>query len=215
MCRESVAWVRFYACMLQPPELSFRQFRLALRALAEMEQLSGIELEAWRRQFGPAATGQIVSAFHFLGLVDERGDGSPELAVLGHSLIADRWATPLEMTLRRAYAPIFELQLGQTVLSELNQRFEQIYQLGPTRRRKCVEFFLNALRETDVLLSPSLTSRNFGAVARLQQRKESAPQAHEILADKLPAFDPNWPDAVKERWFEGFSKLLDAMQSKS
>lgn len=180
-----------------------------------MGQLSGIESEVWRRQFGPAAAGQLVNAFHFLGLVDERGDGAPELAVLGHALIADRWAMPLEMMLRGAYAPIFELQLGQAVLPELNQRFEQIYQLNPTRRRKCVEFFLNALRETDVLLSPSLTSRNYGVVARLQHRAESAPQAHEILADKLPAFDPNWPDAVKERWFEGFSKLLDAMQTKS
>jgi hypothetical protein len=31
----------------------------------------------------------------------------------------------------------------------------------------------------------------------------------QILAEKFPAFDPNWPGEVQAKWFEGFNKLMD------
>jgi hypothetical protein len=32
------------------------------------------------------------------------------------------------------------------------------------------------------------------------------------LVGKFPAFDPNWDDAIKAKWFAGFQQLVDVVE---
>jgi hypothetical protein len=34
----------------------------------------------------------------------------------------------------------------------------------------------------------------------------------EMLLAKFPEFDPNWPDPLKTKWFEGFERLMKAAE---
>lgn len=35
-----------------------------------------------------------------------------------------------------------------------------------------------------------------------------------ILLSKFPSFDPNWPEEVQKKWFDGFDKLMDRVKKK-
>jgi hypothetical protein len=32
------------------------------------------------------------------------------------------------------------------------------------------------------------------------------------LLEKFPAFDPNWPEPIQAKWFEGFARLMGSVE---
>jgi hypothetical protein len=97
--------------------------------------------------------------------------------------------------------------------------------------RKCRTFFLHAAKRAGVPLGtriltgsvPRSPSNGLRRKAKVKTKDAAAaPDANstadnpkpnkdglvEKLLEKFPAFDPNWPDPIKEKWFAGFDQFM-------
>ena len=74
-----------------------------------------------------------------------------------HAYGTEKWGTALLEVLQRAYEPIFKLELEFASAGEFNERFRKSYPTTDDVLRKCIAFFLNALRETPQKVSAYIT----------------------------------------------------------
>src|SRR6185503_20577029 len=102
--------------------------------------------------------------------------------------------------------------------------------MRPARFRKVIAFFTGAAAEAGIELSPHLKVRATGGPRRprgkgkrkAEPKVETPPPApppaapqdmRAALLAKFPDFNPDWPDDLKTKWFEGFERFMKGVES--
>lgn len=179
------------------------------------------------------AQAQLLYAMKYLGLIDQNGVPTDKLISLVKA-DGQEYQKTLREILGAAYPFLrdSELRLEVATAHQLDEQFKHLA-TGDTVR-KCVSFFIPAVTDAGINLSPYIKQPKRRGNSTGKQRKQRAlsntdtpysppdngmvnPPAqswHELLLAKFPTFDPEWPDQVKERWFESFGKLMQQGQGQ-
>lgn len=213
-----------------PPYISYRTFLNFLDGLKEGIP-SRIDRSYWGDKFSGSTGTQLVSALRFLRLIDNSNTPTSLLRQLVTNKDEQRTHT-LQLICNDAYVFL----LGSTfdpekaTYSQLNEVFHDMYQVTDDVARKCIKFFIQIAQNAEIPLSPFIlkrsrkmrtstaskrTPKNTGARANRNEvvpanaeRIRGKMSWQEMLLMKFPSFDPNWPDEVKLKWFDGFGELL-------
>jgi len=133
-------------------------------------------------RFSGGVGGQLVAALRFLELIDEASIPTQALRDLCAAYQTDQWVAALRSMLKRAYSPVFNVQLETASPSQFLEVFRKAFPAPDETFRKCVTFFLNAAREAEVSISPFILK---GAKPRRgppkKPRKAKFPPADEPL----------------------------------
>ena len=129
--------------------IPFRTFLTALEAL-EQALPEQIDKSAWST-FSYAIQAHTVSAFKFLGLIDDDGYVQDEL----RRLVAEKGDRPALVgeLLRQRYANVVELGDQNATTQQLNEAMRQHY-VGGSLLVKAVRFFLRAAEYAELPVSP-------------------------------------------------------------
>jgi hypothetical protein len=162
------------------------------------------------------------------------------MKALVNALGTDDWPATLEAVIKRAYAPIFELNLATCSPSQFIERFKQSYSGAEDVTRKSITFFLNAASEAKIPVSSFImkarkprsapskkrpsrpTEDKKGRAAEEEvdevETEETPPPAPvqfiDRLLEKFPPLDPEWSDEVKAKWFEAFRELMASAEKQ-
>jgi hypothetical protein len=213
-----------------PPYISYRTFLNFLEGLREGIP-SRIDRSYWGDKFSGSTGTQLVSALRFLRLIDNNNTPTNLLRQLASNNEDQRTHT-LQLICNDAYVFL----LGSTfdpekaTYAQLNEVFHDMYQVTEDVARKCIKFFIQMAQNAEIPLSPFILKRS-RKMRTSNVGKRSAKNANvranrnevvpanarritvktsweEMLLMKFPSFDPNWPDEVKLKWFDGFEELL-------
>jgi hypothetical protein len=141
-----------------PFYLSFTTFRSAVQSLRAHGLPDKIDRTAWTSRSGGEQS-QLLSGFKFLGLIDSGSNTQPTLK----QLVDTAENTPqekeiLDNILRQRYARLFELELKNATIGQVEEKIGSYGPTGATRKR-ATRFFLKAAHHCGVALSPRLTGR--------------------------------------------------------
>lgn len=186
-----------------------------------------IDKTLWDSQSG-AIQGQLLIAFRFLGLIDERNNVLPSLPPL---VQAEDRKPILKKIVEESYSKLLALDLNTISQGQLDEALRG-YGIGGSTLIRAARFFVKACQETGIPISKRVSEsvratpasastprrrRQSGAAPRHDERNNDNPPNgnnngswEEKLLEKFPAFDPSWPDDLKTKWFEGFGKLMKA-----
>jgi len=137
---------------LLPPYVSFQSVKTALAQFKEHVTPDRIDRSVLAN-FSGAVGGQILTAFRFLGLTDEGGHSTDTLRALVKAYGTDEWPITLASVIRKAYAPIFTLNLTSCSPGQFMEKFKATYQGADEVIRKSVTFFLNASSDAQIPIS--------------------------------------------------------------
>ena len=213
-----------------PPYVSYRTF---LNFVDRLRQ--GIPARIDRSYWGDKLSGstgiRLMAALGFLGLID--GDGVPTSHL--KQLVSARQAQRPELLSQitsEAYGFLSESSFDvQTATpAQLEEVLRDKYELTANVARKCVNFYIRLANDAGMPLSPFVNKKpraaRTGSGTKKATRgtartKNNVPVRHiiegvperisldRILMEKFPAFDPEWSDDVKLKWFDALDKLLE------
>ncbi len=214
-----------------PPYVSYRSFLTLLDDLRARGIPSRLDRSYWGDKFSGSTGTQLISALRFLNLVD--GNGTPTIHL--KDLVAARGVAKSEI-LKKVSQESFTFLMNTSFESDkvtygqLEETFHDMYQVDKDVCRKCIKFFTELAGEAGISLSPFVTkrSKNSRPVPNMEkvpkrngtrtnqnaivpQNMELIPHSiswKELLLNKFPSFDPNWPNEVQVKWFEAFDELL-------
>jgi Family of unknown function (DUF5343) len=142
---------------VSPPYISFQSLKTFLASMKEHGVPSRIDRSVLTN-FSGAVGKQIITALRFLELIN--ADNVPEGRL--HDLVAvygtDTWKPELARIIRDAYRPIFAIDLENATPALFNEHFKKTYNGADAVVRKCMTFFLNAVREAEVPISNRILS---------------------------------------------------------
>jgi hypothetical protein len=176
-----------------------------------------------------ALQGQLTATLRYLELITATGQPTPSLPVLVNSEGVER-AKTLRTILFSVYPFLFDkdkFDLAAATPRMMEEQFAHAGASGGTVA-KCVNFFLAAAKDADIVLSPHITNTRGNRGPRLRRitraggellQRAAVEQAangteigslswSQMLLSKFPSFDPAWPDEVKAKWFDGFHRLM-------
>jgi hypothetical protein len=104
--------------------------------------------------FSGAVGGQLLTALKFLHLVGSDGEPTIALEVLIAAHGTDDWPAKLGEVIRAAYGPLFQLNLQTASPAQFNERFRAVYPMEGETFRKCLTFFLHAVTDAQIQVSP-------------------------------------------------------------
>lgn len=161
----------------------------------------------------------------FFDLMSLEGLPSDTLHQLVKSEGESRRAVLAEIV-RNSYGTLFtELDVTRATQAQVKEHFRARGASGDICR-KCVSFFLAISGEADITLSPQLkkssprgkvkkvASSDMTRVGKAAELGRS-PAWVEMLLEKFPNFDPEWPDELKKKWFDAFKSLKSALLETS
>jgi len=183
-----------------------------------------IDKSLWDTQSG-AIQGQLLLTFKFLGLIDEQNRVLPPLPVLSKASGEDR-KVALKPIIEEKYKQVIALGLSTISPGQLDEAFRKLNVNGSTLIR-AVRFFVKACQECGIPISKRIVENaRSSAVTALRRPKKNgggkrepdeqhtseevrvSSSIEDKLLAKFPEFDPNWPDQLKAKWFEGFERLM-------
>lgn len=142
---------------VSPPYTSFMSLKTLISGLKEHGVPARIDRSVLTN-FSGAVGSQIITALRFLRLIN--GDNHPGDRF--HTLVSaygtDTWRAELEGVIREAYEPLFALDLQTATPALFNEKFKKTYGGADAVLRKCMTFFLNAVREAEIPVSTRLFS---------------------------------------------------------
>ena len=184
-----------------------------------------IDKTVWDSQSGTIQA-QLILGFKFLGLIDEQKHALPSLAPLVAASAEERKSL-LKKLIEEKYRSILLLDLMTVSQGQLEEAFRKLDVSGSTLVR-AVRFFVKACTELGIPIAKRFLDRT----RTLGPRKKRAPNGgrhageepppdqrppyqakgtwEQQLLGKFPTFDPNWPDELKTKWFDGFERLMGA-----
>lgn len=212
-----------------PPYVSYSTF---IRFLESLRQ--GVPSRIDRSVLGwvgPAARAQLLLAIRFLGLTEETGNTKERLEDIASATGPLRQKL-LRETIERAYRGVLaDLNLEHASSDQLQEQFKRTGASGVTLR-KCTAFFRAAIEDAGIPHSQYAGKRKPGRPTGSKSTKapvgskaghggldprptpfQNHDAALELMAGKLPAFDPSWNNETKQAWFETFRRLLDLQSS--
>lgn len=173
----------------------------------------------------------LLSGLRTLGFIGE-GDAPTELLDrLVNATGEDRQAV-LKQAIAVAYPYLMDgsIDLSRATLGELQARIREATGAQGTTIDKACSFLFGIAADAGMELSPHFVARKAGTsapkrvkklrkpkkVVEQDTRKTDDPKPPIGLADQLmakfPTFDPEWPDALKEKWFTSFEKLMKSAE---
>jgi hypothetical protein len=213
-----------------PPYVSYRTFQNFLEGLQHGVP-ARIDRSYWSDRLSGSTGTQLMSALRFLRLIDANNIPTSQLKSLAQASGGQR-AEMLKQVATEAFSFLMQgtLDLQSSTYAQLQEAFDNTFELTDGVSRKCVKFFVEMANAAGIPLSPFISKRLRTARSssgtkvvpkktegRLS-RKAVVPQQMEevpfqtpwerMLLAKFPTFDPTWTDEVKLKWFEAFDKLL-------
>ncbi len=216
-----------------PPYISYRTFRNFIGRL-QQQIPARIDRSYWGERLSGSTGNQLMAALRFLNLIDNNGKPANRLRILV-SAKGDQQAELLRELASEAYGFVLQssLDIQNATYSQLEEVFYDSFQLTPDVGRKCIKFFISLAFDARMPLSQFMTkrfrwahtnagitgtksvskrtghrvSRNILIPHNLERIPEDMPW-QSMLLSKFPAFDPNWSDEVKLKWFTAFDELL-------
>jgi len=185
----------------------------------------------WGNKFSGSTGTQLMSALRFLNLVDGGGMPTSQLK----DLVIARGVAKTEI-LKKISQESFSFlvnnsfECDKATYSQLEETFHDTYQVEKDVARKCIKFFIELARDGGIPLSTFITKKSKSS--RVPQTVDKIPKRNgirtnqnaivppsmeliphsmswkELLLNKFPSFDPNWPNEVQVKWFEAFDELL-------
>lgn len=182
---------------LAAPYVPFSTFQTALNFLKSHGVPTRVDRSALPELSG-VAQGQVLGAFQFLGLIDEKGTPK-DLASLA---VDDAKVKPvLAEVLKRSYAEVFATGLDNASPSEFHAAMQNYKVTGATLTR-AKSFFLKAAQFAEVSLSRHLTRKTRGGARRRTNgatRKRRTSGTKQSASDTTVGKKPRTPDtAMKE-----------------
>ena len=199
--------------------LPFKTFMSSVEAL-EQGIPRRLDRTIWRGQSG-IVQGQIMMAFRFLGLINDKDEPTDVLRELVEKK-SDR-ALEIRNIIEDAYVDLLgDHDLTKTTPKMLDEAMSQ-YNVGGDTRRKAVAFFLRAAKYAEMPMHPLLAAQTRNAsngVRRKRRPKEaidtppptpptpnSDGSPKEVIAVKLPSgglvtltISAKWTDMDREEW---------------
>lgn len=146
------------------------------------------------------ARSQVRGALRFLNLIEDDGSVRAEMRELVSALGKDTWPHALFSRLTTAYEPVVgALDVSSATLGQLVDRFRSNGNVTGSALRKAVRFYLAALGETAVKMSPHLKGRGLNALASGERgtRPRSPKSEREEAAPRFAPPPPTPPAAVR------------------
>jgi hypothetical protein len=186
-----------------------------------------IDKSLWDTQSG-AIQGQLLIAFRFLGLIDDKNKVLPTLPTLVEAEGPARKPL-LKAIVEEKYKSVISLGLASISQGQLDDAFKLMNVSGSTRER-AVRFFIKACQELGIPISSRVAQKTRAAGSQPRRPRRQNTQREQTdgvgsavstanpvqgswetkLLEKFPSFDPNWPDDLKAKWFSGFDRLMKA-----
>jgi hypothetical protein len=213
-----------------PPYVSYRTFQNFLEGLQHGVP-ARIDRSYWSDRLSGSTGTQLMSALRFLRLIDANNVPTSQLKLLAQAS-GDQRAEVLKQVATEAFSFLMHgtLDLQSSTYAQLQEAFDNTFELTDGVSRKCVKFFVEMANAAGIPLSPFISKRlrsvrgSSGTkivpkkIEGRANRKAAVPQQTEevpfqtpwdrMLLAKFPTFDPTWTDEVKLKWFEAFDKLL-------
>lgn len=152
-----------------PPYTSYKTFRTLIDDLRTHGVPSHIDRDVLKRFSGSVGT-QLMTALRFLNLINEANQPLASLEVLVAAKEPEQWKKALASTLESAYGPVMKIDLSRATPSALTKEFKDRYTNKDDVAKKCVRFFVHAVKDAGVELSPRIVN------ATRERRKTTAPR---------------------------------------
>jgi hypothetical protein len=141
-----------------PVYLSFKTFLAAIQGLRAHGLPSVLDRTAFGSRSGAEQT-QILSAFKFLGLIDDANRTQESLRLLKEAKEnSEQEKAQLAAILKERYANAFALNLEAATPAQLDKAIAE-YGAGGSTKARSVRFFLKALEHCGIKVSTRLTAR--------------------------------------------------------
>jgi hypothetical protein len=220
-----------------PPYVGWPSYRGMLSGFKEHVLPGRIDRSVLGNFSGIVGT-QLLATLKFLGQIDAAGHPTEQLERAVKAIGTDEWVPELTAQLKRAYGPVFSLNLQTASPNQFTETFRGAYPCEGDTLRKALTFFLNAAREAQIPVSMFIMKnkkpRSGNGVRKPKAAKPAAAKVGENqdpktpannnppvqddfrqqLLSKFPAFDPAWPDNIKADWFKGFEQFMAMAQKQ-
>ena len=165
----------------RPPYVAYASFRTLIGNFNARVLPSRIDRSVLEN-FSGIVGSQLLTALRFLELIDGENRPQDGLRALVKAYGTDEWPPVLANVIRAAYAPIFELNLKLASPSQFNERFVKTYPGEGSTQRKCTTFFLNAIRDAKIEISPFILRRRKPRSGPIRKRgaRQHGPQSENI-----------------------------------
>jgi hypothetical protein len=165
-----------------PPYIPLKTLTNFVNKLKEKTVPPRIDRTVLGRYSGSVA-GALIPALKFLALIDDEGKTSDKMRALVESYGSDTWKETLKKTIDEAYSNIIgALEIGSATKGMLEDEFKKT---GAEKSvvSRCMTFYVAALREAGVNVSPHITEIQRGK--RDQFKKKTPKIKPEQPADAL------------------------------
>lgn len=183
-----------------PPYISFSTLKTFVSDLHDHSMPNRIDRSILTR-FSGSAQKQLMPALRFLNLIDASGTPTPELNDMAKAYGTNDWAAALGAVLRKAYAPIFEIDLAAATPSQFSEMFARAFPSTDMVMRKCIAFFLPAAKEAGFAISDRIMKGKKprainGARPKVSRRSTAAKATPSVTPPRADPPPPPSPSAT-------------------
>lgn len=140
-----------------PPYTSYKTFRTLIDDLRTHGVPSHIDRDVLKRFSGSVGT-QLMTALRFLKLISDANEPEAALEALVEAKEPDQWKKALGSTLKASYGDIMALDLKRATPMALSKEFKERYTGKDDVVKKCVRFFVHAVKDAGIELSPRIVN---------------------------------------------------------
>lgn len=224
-----------------PPYASYRSFVNYLDHLRENQPLPSRIDKGVMSHLNYGTQQALIQALRVLGLVGKDDAPTPRLEKLVAAAEKERGPILAEM-LQASYPYLWDgkIDLSRASPAEFDERLKEATGVGGSTVDKAAAFFIAVAKDAGTKLSPHLLKRKATAASsngskrpRAKAKRDEKPEDGKgagadadknrnpppsdltsQLLGKFPNFDPQWPDQIKAKWFEGFERLMNSAEGK-
>jgi hypothetical protein len=142
-----------------PPYIPFKTVTNFLQKLKDTVIPPRIDSSLLRSYPGSVAR-QLKASLKYMGLIDDAGNTTEGLTNLVQAYGTPQWKDELRDFIPIVYLPVIgDLDTDKATLGQLHQKFRDQGVADGQMLQKCVTFYLSALREAGLTVSPHFTER--------------------------------------------------------
>lgn len=165
-----------------PPYNSFKTFLGFISGLKETVVPDQVDLGVLRSYSGSVAK-QLITALRYLALIQENGTTTAKLNELVEAYQTPQWKPLLSQFMGEAYSPILgDLNLQKATRIQVEEKFRTWGAQGDVLT-KCMAFFIAAMTEAGVTLSPHIRVETRGRPKGSRTLKTPKEQLNEEKPD--------------------------------
>ncbi len=220
-----------------PPYPAYGTFKKILTDMAGSTVPGRLDSTYWGQHMSGSVQAALNGAFKFFGFVDDTKQTQPKLKEIVQAMRegSEHFQQAMRDLVFDAYSGATSRveDLDSATLGQLNDAFRDAYAVSGGVLRKTVTFFIHALSDVGIGLSPHIAKKTRGAGQSLRPRSAGPrarrrrgsptiadrsegpthpPSLAELLLNKLPDFDPDWSDQAKQKWFDALREFKELLK---